>query len=67
MALFLEYMNKTPAERWREAWLKQHKLTEADLEAMSPEKRRAIEDQMAQDMKEQIERSAEKRAAGLEP
>lgn len=64
---FLDYMSKSPMERWREAWLTSHKLSEGDLEAMSPEKRAAIEKHMAEDMKEEIRRSAEKQAAKLHP
>lgn len=60
---FLEYMAKTPEQRWREAWLKQHNMTEKDFEALSPEKKQAIEAQMAQDLKEQIRQTAEKKAS----
>ena len=60
---FLDYMSKSPMERWREAWLKQHKLSEDDLAAMPPEKRMAIEEAMAQDLKEQMQRDVEKRLA----
>lgn len=60
--LFLEYMNKTPEQRWKEAWLKQHGLTEKEFEALSAEKKQALMDQMAQDMKEQVRQTAEKKA-----
>lgn len=57
---FLDYMGKTPAERWREAWLRQHGYTEEEFAALPPEKKQALEDQMAEDLKEQARRTAEK-------
>ena len=38
-----EYLKKTPIQRMRDAILKDMGLTEADLNAMPPEKRNAIE------------------------
>ena len=55
---FLDYMKESPMQRMIDAWLKAHNLTEKDLESMSPEKRDAIEKQMADDIKNQIEREA---------
>lgn len=51
---FLREAHKTPAERVREQWLKSHNLSEDDLAAMSPEKRKAIEDAMAEDMRRRV-------------
>lgn len=46
-----EYADKSVAERVREAILKDMGLTEDDLKAMDPEKRAAIEDEIARRMK----------------
>src|SRR5450830_298651 len=50
---FTDYMNKTPAERVREQLLKEQGLTEADVQAMSPEKQDAISKQVADRLKQQ--------------
>ncbi|WP_200384109.1 hypothetical protein [Rhodocyclus tenuis] len=47
-----EYLRKTPAEHMREAILKQMGLTEADLAAMSPEQRTAVENTIAEKIRE---------------
>ncbi len=46
-----EYADKSVAERVRDAILKDMGLTEDDLKAMDPEKRAAIEDEIARRMK----------------
>lgn len=56
---FLAYMQKTPAQRMREAWLKSHNLTEEQLDAMPPEQRQAIEKQMADEIKEKLKQQAQ--------
>ena len=47
-------MKKTPSERLREQILKSLGLTEEDLESMTPEERKAVETQIAQMIKNQI-------------
>ena len=49
-----EYLKKTPAQHMRDAILKELGLTEADLAAMPPEKRQAIEDTIAAKIKEKL-------------
>lgn len=62
---FLNYMKETPAQQMEDSWLAAHHLTEKDLAAMSPEKREAIEKQMAADIKRQLEQQAQnKKNAG---
>ncbi len=56
---FLTYMQKTPAQRMREAWLKSHNLTEEQLEAMPPEERQKIEKQMADEIKEKLKQQVQ--------
>ena len=58
---FMEYMSKTPQQHWQEAWLKQHGLTEEQFAALPPEKRQALTDQMARDMKDQMRYTAQKK------
>lgn len=60
---FLNYMKETPAQRMEDAWLASHHLTRKDLDAMSPEKRQAIEKQMAEDIKHQIKQATDKKSA----
>ena len=55
---FLDYMKETPAQRLEDSWLAAHHLTRKDLEAMSPEQRKAIEKQMAADIEQQIKEAA---------
>lgn len=47
-----EYLSKTEAQRLREKILKQLGMTEEDLKALPPDKRAAIEDTIAQKIKE---------------
>jgi len=49
-----EYLKKSPAEHMRDAILKEMGLTEDDLAAMPPEKRKAIEDTIAAKIKEKL-------------
>lgn len=60
-AEFLKYARMSPAERMRDAVLKQLGVTEEDLKAMSPEKRQAIEKKMAEMIKEQVEADPSKK------
>jgi len=52
---FLDYMNKTPAERYFEALLAEEGLTKEELEALPPEKRAEIEEKIQRKMKERVE------------
>lgn len=63
-----EYLKKTPAEHMRDAILKELGLTEEDLAAMPPEKRKAIEDTIAAKIKEKLlEHSEVAKAAAQTP
>lgn len=53
-AEFLAYMKKTPAQRLREDILKKLGLTESDLESMPPDKRAAVEQQIAEEIKRSL-------------
>jgi hypothetical protein len=50
---FSNYMSETPAQHVRDAILKSLGLTQDDLDKMSPEKRKAIEDEIAKKLKDQ--------------
>ena len=58
---FLEYMEKTPAERIRDAILKEMGITEQDLAQMTPEQRQGIEEEIAQRMQDKAVKTAEDR------
>lgn len=60
---FLAEAKKTPAERIRDDWLARHKMTEEDLQAMSPEKREAIEKEIAEELKRKLTGNEAKRGA----
>ena len=62
---FLNYAKETPAQRMRDAILKSMGLSEDDLKAMSPEKRKAVEDAIAQKIKDAAEQAAQKGKTGL--
>jgi hypothetical protein len=58
---FLDYMKETPAQRLEDAWLASHHLTRKQLEAMSPDQRKAIEKQMETEIEAQIKQAAQSR------
>ena len=60
---FLAYMEKTPAEHMRDAWLARQGITAEELAAMPPAEREAIEKRMAEDIKQQLQEEAQKKAA----
>lgn len=59
---FTDYMKKSPAERMEEAWLKSRGITKEDLDAMSPEERKAILDEMRAAIEDQLKREMHARA-----
>ena len=61
---FLEEMKKSPAERLREQILKALGETEESIAAMPPEKQQAIEEQIAELMKEKLREVTGAEAAG---
>ncbi len=61
---FLNYMKETPAQKLEDAWLASHHLTRKELEAMSPEKRQAIEKQMAEEIKAQTKQAMDNKLRG---
>jgi predicted flavoprotein YhiN len=57
---FLDYMKKTPEERMQEAWLRAHGIDPEDFEAMPPEKKQALMDEMKEDIEAKLKEAAEK-------
>jgi hypothetical protein len=55
---FRNYMKETPAQRLEDSWLAAHHLTRQQYEAMSPQERQAIQQQMASELKEQVKQAA---------
>jgi len=62
---FLDYMKKSPAQRLRDAWLSAHHLTEDSLKSMSAGQREAIEKQIANDIKAQMQQQAQAKSTKL--
>ncbi len=56
---FLDYMKKTPAQRFQEQWLKAHGLSQAEFDAMPPEKKQAVLDTMRKDLETQMKEKAQ--------
>jgi TPP-dependent pyruvate/acetoin dehydrogenase alpha subunit len=54
------YLKKSPAERMRDAILKQLGLTQDELNAMPPEQRKGVEAQITDLMKQALEKSTQK-------
>lgn len=59
---FLDYMKETPAQRMEDSWLSGHHLTRAQLDAMPADQRTAILKQMADDIRDQAQKSAADKA-----
>ncbi len=61
VATFLNYMKKSAAERYVDAWLAARNLSKEALDAMPPEERKAVLKQMEEDIKRQIREEVEKK------
>lgn len=55
---FDEYMSKTPAQRMRDAILKEMGLTEESLSALPPEERKQVEEAITAKIKERLQAQA---------
>ncbi|TRO16074.1 hypothetical protein EQ836_05425 [Ectopseudomonas mendocina] len=64
LAEFMAYMAMTPAEKIRYGILKEMGLTEEDIEAMSPEQQQAVEQEIAQRIKDRAEMQAQEEGRG---
>ena len=62
---FLDFAAKSPAEHLRDAILRELGVTEEKLQAMEPEQRAAMEDMIAERLKQKVEQEAEQRAGLL--
>lgn len=60
MKEFKDYMSKSPAERLREQLLKDQGLTEESFKQLPPEQQQAINNQIAERIKEQFNAQTEK-------
>lgn len=58
-AAFQAEAEKTPAERMREQMLARLGLKEGDLQGMSPDERQAVEKQLAEMIKQEVEKAAQ--------
>lgn len=55
---FQEYMDKSPAEKMRDAILAEMGLTQEELDAMPPEEREAVENEIAERFQQRMEMQA---------
>ncbi|HZB93260.1 MAG TPA: hypothetical protein VE397_17570 [Stellaceae bacterium] len=60
---FLDYVKETPAQRWEDSWLAAHGLTQQELNSMPVQKRDAILQQMANDLKQQMQQKKQTNAS----
>ena len=60
---FLEFMKKSPMERLREQYLKSHNLTEDQLKSLPQDQRQALEDDITQYIKDQMNLVEDKKNA----
>jgi hypothetical protein len=58
---FLDYANKTPAERLQAEMLGQLGLTEEQFKAMSPAEQQKVVDKIREMVKQQVQNSSDKR------
>ena len=58
---FLEYAQMTPAERMEAALLSEMGLTKEEFEAMSPEAKKAIAEEIRERIKKQVENGSDRR------
>lgn len=56
---FKAYMEMTPAEKLRDGILEEMGLTEEEIEAMTPEQQKAVEEEIAQRLQERAEMQAQ--------
>ena len=56
---FLNYMKQTPAQRMEDNWLRAHGLTREQYNALSPEEKKKVAEQMRQDIERQMKQAAE--------
>jgi hypothetical protein len=56
---FTNYMKETPAERMQDTWLQAHGITRQQFDAMSPEEKQKIVDEMKQDIENKIKQKME--------
>lgn len=54
---FMDFMKKTPVERWYEQFLKEEGLTKEELEALPPEERAKIEARIQEKMETRMKQS----------
>ena len=64
LAEFMAYMAMTPAEKMRHGILKEMGLSEEDIAAMSPEQQQAVEQEIAQRMKDRADMQAQEDGKG---
>ncbi len=62
---FLTFAAKSPAEHLRDQILRELGVTEEKLQAMEPKQRAAMEETIAERLKQKVEQEAEKRAGLL--
>jgi predicted flavoprotein YhiN len=61
MQWFLSYMKKPTLERMQEQWLESHHITKEKLAKMTDAEKKALADQMQQDIKRQMQEAEAKK------
>lgn len=60
---FTEYMKKSPEERMMDDWLRAHGMTKEEFDALGPEEKQKILEEMRQDIEEKMKQKAAEGAA----
>ncbi len=58
---FMDWANKTPAQKMRDQVLTSMGIKESDLASMDPKQRQAIEKKIADEIKQMVQQSTEKK------
>lgn len=62
---FMDYMRQTPAERMQYTWLAQRGISKEQFDAMSPEEKQKLLNQMRQEIEQKVQRSVENKATDI--
>lgn len=61
---FMNFVQKTPEQRFQDAWLSRHGITREEFDAMTPEEKQKLLDEMKQEMDAQMKEKLKEKNAG---
>jgi hypothetical protein len=60
---FNDYMKLTPEQRWQQAWLQKHGISQEEFDAMGADQKRKLMEQMRAEMEQEMKDKAQAKAA----